>query len=108
MTDDLIEALLAETFEPPVTRLERIAEQLERTGSLNIDALQELRQIISVMNDAPVGVDNLAVSRLAYAAKVFDGNNLSRTAASLSYAAETLPGVPRSLDDKLRRLGGMM
>ncbi|NUW46317.1 hypothetical protein [Nonomuraea rhodomycinica] len=108
MTDDLIEALLVEAFEPPVTRLERIAEQLERTGSLNIDALQELRQIISVMNDAPVGVDNLTASRLAYAAEVFEGNNLSRTAASLSYAAETLPGVLHSLDDKLRRLGGMI
>ncbi|WP_156056185.1 hypothetical protein [Streptosporangium roseum] len=59
MTDDLIEALPVEAFEPPVTRLERIAEQSERTGSPNIDALQDLRQITSVMNDAPIGVDNL-------------------------------------------------
>jgi len=108
MTDDLIEALLVEAFEPPTARLERIAEQLERTGSLNIDALQELRQVISVMNDATAGVDNLTASRLAYAAEVFDGSNLSRAAASLSHAAETLPGVLRSLDDKLRRLGGMI
>ncbi|MFI7636893.1 hypothetical protein [Nonomuraea sp. NPDC049400] len=108
ITDDLLEAWLVDAFESPITRLEHIAEQLERTGSLNIDALEELRQIISVMNDVPAGPDSLTARRLAYAAEVFEGGKISKDTASLAYAAETLPNVLRDLDRKIQRLGGMM
>ncbi|MFI6512159.1 hypothetical protein ACIBCT_31540 [Streptosporangium sp. NPDC050855] len=103
INDEILAEVLTEVFMPPVVRLEQIAEQLERTGTLTSESLGELKEIIAVMQDLPTGPDGATARRLAYAAEVFSTIGLAKSASSLSYAAETLPGTLRNLDSKLQQ-----
>lgn len=107
ISEEFLANVLTAVFTPPVTRLERIADQLERTGSLNSEALTELRQIIAVMQDGPVGPNAQTARNLAYAADIFANLNLSNAARQLYHASDVLPSALRNLDAKLRRLGDL-
>ncbi|MFD1547100.1 hypothetical protein [Nonomuraea guangzhouensis] len=108
ISEEVLESLLTSAFTPPVTRLEQIADQLERTGTLNAETLGELRQIIAVMQEIPGGPDARTASNLAFAADVFSNLDLRRSATSLGHAADVLPSILKDLDAKIRRLGDMM
>ncbi|MGI5268845.1 hypothetical protein ACQEUU_06820 [Nonomuraea sp. CA-218870] len=108
VSEEMLERLLTESFAPPVARLQEIADQLERTGTLNADALAELKQIISVMKDSPDGPDARAARDLAFAADVFSNLDLRSSAKSLGHAADILPGLLKDMDRKINRLGGIM
>lgn len=51
--EDALAELLASAFEPPIKRLEKIAHQLEKTGTLNASAVSELRRVIGVLVGGP-------------------------------------------------------
>lgn len=59
---------IADLFESPLKRLESIAGQLEKTGRLNERGLQELRWVLSVLSDNPVGPDPQTVALFREAA----------------------------------------
>ncbi|WP_371648225.1 MULTISPECIES: hypothetical protein [unclassified Streptomyces] len=105
ISEDRLTALLTSVFTPPVTRLERIADQLERTGTLTSEALSELRNIVTVMSDSPGSPDVHTARNLAYAAEVFNTRTLQTSAQSLAYAAERLPSVLKRLDQRIKALG---
>jgi hypothetical protein len=107
ISEEALAEVLTSVFTPPVTRLERIADQLERTGALNSEALAELRNIIAVMQEVPGGPDARTASSLAYAAEVFSSRDLRSAAASLGYASEQLPSLLRNLDIRIQRLQGL-
>ncbi|MGB6161878.1 MAG: hypothetical protein WBF75_04770 [Pseudonocardiaceae bacterium] len=86
-----LDALLVDVFAPPVERLQAIAEQLEKTGTLTKETVAELRQIIGVLTDAPVGPDATTTSHLVFAAEMLGGQGFNEAAKSLASAAETLP-----------------
>ncbi|MEV0487832.1 hypothetical protein AB0I69_45450 [Streptomyces sp. NPDC050508] len=104
LDEDQLTDLLISVFTPPVTRLEKVADQLEQTGTLTSDALTELRNIIAVMSDSPGSPDTRTARQLAYAAEVFDTRGLQGSAKSLAYAAEHLPSVLEQLDRRIREL----
>jgi hypothetical protein len=85
--------LLDGVFAPPVQRLQAIADQLEKTGALNVATVAELRQIIDVLTDTPAGPDARTAALLGYAAEVFGGGSFDRAAVSLANAAEALPSA---------------
>ncbi len=82
--------LLAELFSPPLERLELIADQLERTGTLNAASVDELRRIVAAMTDSIETPDLRAAGTLLEAATLLRGLDLDRTAATLMQSAEML------------------
>ncbi len=87
ISEDGIETLLARMFEPPVKRLEKIAEQLEKTGTLNAAAVVELKQIVAVAAETSIGADARTVAALIEASEQLSGLNLRGAAAALLEAA---------------------
>ena len=81
---------LTDLFAPPVERLEMIADQLERTGTLNADTVNDLRQIVDVMADSPTGPDARTAGMLMEAAVLLRGLDLGRTVNRLMEGAEML------------------
>lgn len=127
MSDEQLGNLLGTYFTAPITRLEAIADQLEQTGELTADSLEELRRIIAVLQENPLGPDARTASSLAYAADLLSMQNLSSAASSLSYAADVLSvtdvsraasslrgaadvlsSILRDLDRKISQLHGLM
>jgi hypothetical protein len=88
--EDLLTDVLTELFAPPVERLDAIADQLERTGTLNADTVNELRQIVAVMADSPTGPDARTAGTLMEAAVLLRGLDLRRTVSRLMEGAEML------------------
>ena len=88
--DDLMAELLAEAFTPPVERLQAIADQLERTGTLTAASLRELRQVIHVLMESPAGVDRHTAVMLADAAEIYGTGSFRRSASDLAAAADYL------------------
>jgi len=72
---------LADAFEPPTRRLEALAEQLEKTGTLNANSVAELRVIISALRDNPLGPDPRTVGQLMDAVIMLGGRDFPRTVA---------------------------
>ncbi|MGV9309534.1 hypothetical protein ACWDLG_39725 [Nonomuraea sp. NPDC003727] len=107
MTEERLGKLLSEFFTAPIARLEKIADQLERTGTLTADSLEDLRQVITMLQETPGGTDARTARTLAFAAEVFSSHDLRKSATSLGYAAERLPGVLRDLDRKINQLRSM-
>ncbi|MEU8718241.1 hypothetical protein [Streptomyces sp. NPDC048663] len=107
LREDQLTDLLIKVFAPPVTRLEKIADQLEKTGMLTSDTLSELRNIITVMSDDLGSPDAHTARQLAYAAEVFGTRGLEGSAKSLAYAADQLPKVLAQLDKRIRDLRGL-
>lgn len=85
---------LERVFEPPVKRLEALADRLQRTGELNESGLAELNRIIQFMHDSPVGGDQRVASTLMAAADVLSHLSLASTANKLMAAAEQLSHLP--------------
>jgi hypothetical protein len=108
LSEERLGKLLSEFFTAPIARLEKIADQLERTGTLTADSLEELRQVITMFQKIPERADARTARNLAFAAEIFSSHDLRRSATSLGYAAERLPGVLRDLDKKINKLSSMM
>lgn len=87
-------------FEPPLTRLESIADRLEATGVLNADSVVELRGIVSALTDNPTGIDARSVRIFADAVDALGGSRFRRTVAHFSEAAETMRRAVRLLPDR--------
>ena len=89
--EERLTELIVGLFAPPVKRLEKIAERLEKTGALNAETVVELRQIIDVLTDTPAGPDARTATALGYAAKVFGRSGFYQAATALAHAADKLP-----------------
>ena len=100
--EERLTSLLLEVFSPPVKRLQQIADQLERTGTLTSRTVSDLRQVVRVMADGPARSDLLAAELLAEAAVVFGSHRFSDTAEGLSQAAGILSG--KAMDARITRL----
>lgn len=87
--------LLLEVFTPPVKRLQQIADQLERTGTINAQTVMELRQVVEVMTSSPAGPDARTVAILGEATEVFSSGQFREMVQALSEAADTISVMPR-------------
>ncbi|MEU4339567.1 hypothetical protein AB0F59_33845 [Micromonospora lupini] len=92
--------LIAEAFEPPLERLEAIADRLERTGTLNAGSVVELRGIVTALTDNPVGIDARSVRILADAVDALGGSSFRRTVTHFAEAAETMRSAVRRLPER--------
>jgi hypothetical protein len=88
--EDRLTELLTEVFSPPIERLQAIADQLEETGELNANSVNELHQIVDVLAGAPGGPDEHTVSSLVWAADIFGALDLRHVADSLSSTVDRL------------------
>jgi len=102
--EDSLTELLLDVFDPPVKRLEKIADQLQQTGTLNAQALVQLRQVVDVLASTPSGLDIRTAAMLAQAADIFSTNRFQTAAAALGQAADILPGYDRTLGVKVAQL----
>lgn len=82
--------LLTQVFSPPARRLELIADQLEKTGTLTARTLVQLRQVVQVMDAGSAGTSPDIAEMLAYAAGVLGSSRFSDVSEELAMAAETL------------------
>jgi hypothetical protein len=89
--EDSLTELLLDVFDPPLQRLEKIAKQLEQTGTLNARTVTQLRQVVDVMTSTPVGPDLRTARALAFAADVFSTHAFQNAATALGQAADILP-----------------
>jgi hypothetical protein len=87
---DTVMEYMERIFEPPMKRLEALADRLQETGELNEQSLAELNRIVELMRDSPAGVDARVASTLAQAAEILSLLNLDRTADKLLEAAEMM------------------
>lgn len=88
--DETLTQWLTESFSPPLTRLQAIADQLEDTGRVTADVVAELRQVTDIIAASSHGRDSVVAGALAYAAEILSALDLRAAADSLAYAAETL------------------
>jgi hypothetical protein len=88
--EDLLTELLVDVFTPPVERLQAIADQLEKTGTINANTVNELRQVVDVLASNPGGPDASTVAALTDAAEVFSTRSFTRATESLQASAEIL------------------
>ncbi|MEU8313699.1 hypothetical protein [Micromonospora sp. NPDC049033] len=98
--EDLLMDVIAEIFEPPLKRLESIAEQLERTGVVNANSVAELRGIISALTDNPVGLDARTVAILADSVEKLGGQGFRRAVNKFSDAAEIMLRASRRMPER--------
>jgi hypothetical protein len=92
---EVLTRYLERVFEPPVKRLEALADRLQKTGELNESSLAELNRIIQFMRDSPRGVDQRTASTLMEAAQLFSHLKLASTANKLMEAADRMSHLPR-------------
>jgi hypothetical protein len=100
--EETLTRLLTEVFSPPAKRLQQIADQLEKTGTLTARTLVQLRQIVQVMGAGPAGTSAETAEMLAYAAGVFGKSGFSDAVEELQTAAETLSS--RAMADRISEL----
>lgn len=98
--DDSFMNYVAEIFEPPLKRLESLADRLEQTGTLNANAVAELRGIVSTLTDNPVGIDARSIRILADAVDRLGGTSFSRTVSNFSEAADAMMRAVRRLPER--------
>ncbi|MET7969849.1 hypothetical protein [Micromonospora sp. NPDC005305] len=98
--EDAFMDLVADIFEPPLQRLEQIADRLERTGTLTAETAVELREIVSALTDNPAGLDARSVRILAETVDRLGGRRFSRTVAELSEAADKMMRAARRLPER--------
>jgi hypothetical protein len=101
--EETLTGLLTQVFSPPAKRLQQIADQLEKTGTLTARTLVQLRQIVQVMNAGPTGTSAETAEMLAYAAGVFGTSGFSDTIEELGAAAESLSS--RAIAARIRDSG---
>jgi hypothetical protein len=122
MENDFVE-FLTRVFEPPLERLENIAAQLERTGTLNAQSLAELRRVVAVLSSREHRTDDSAARMLAYAAETLGtpefigaANTLAASTEDLAMSSgilanlnlDALNSIVSRLEDSVRRLQGGM
>ena len=100
--EETLTGLLTEVFSPPARRLQQIADQLEKTGTLTARTLVQLRQVIRVLNAEPAGISADTAEMLAYAAGVFGKSRFSDAVEQLGAAADTLSS--RTMDARISDL----
>lgn len=88
--EDSLTELLLSVFTPPVKRLQQIADQLEKTGTLNAQTVAQLREVVEAMKHAPEAPDMRAAALLADAAEIYGSRSFHTAASQLSHAAEVL------------------
>ncbi|GIF17185.1 hypothetical protein [Actinoplanes teichomyceticus] len=103
---DALLDLLTEMTEPPLKRLEAIADRLEKTGEIGAGTVAELKAIVGVLSDT--GPDHRDVRLLAEAAAVLTTHSFSSTVQSLAHAAETLPRAVSRMEQATRQMGQFM
>jgi hypothetical protein len=108
MDTDALMKLLAQIAEPPVKRLEAIAQRLEETHTVTAETVSELKAIIAIMSDTGVGVDAATAASLAYAAEVLSARDLKAAADGLNHAAEVLPHVVGRVENAVKRMSQFM
>jgi hypothetical protein len=95
--EESLTELLTVAFTPPIKRLQQIADQLEKTGTLNAQTVTELRQIVEVMQSYPAGPDDRIAALLSEAAETFSNRAFYQAAQQLSEAAEVISTMPRGM-----------
>lgn len=105
-TDVLIK-VLTELAEPPLERLEAIAQQLEETGVATRETVIELRQIVGALSATGFGIDTRTAMHLREAAEVLGAGSLAKTATYLREAADKLPSTAARLEKVAKRLDEM-
>lgn len=88
--DESLTELLIGVFAPPIERLQQIADQLEKTGTLTSRTTAELRQIVKVMRNTPTGPDRVVARMLADSADIYARLDLDKTARMLIDASTLL------------------
>ena len=63
--EETLTMLLTQVFSLSAKRLQQIADQLEKTGTLTARTLVQLRQIVQVMNAGPAGTSAETAEMLA-------------------------------------------
>lgn len=104
ITEGKLAELLTVVFNPPLQRLDKLTQELERTGTLNASMVAELRIIVDMLIKNASNVDARAAAQLAFAAETLGTADFHRSASSLAYAAETLPAVAREIGRYARNL----
>jgi hypothetical protein len=94
-SDDALLAKLESVFEPPLQRLENLADHLEQTGEANERSVSELRRIISILTDNPLSVNERVARELAVSADILSSMNLRKVSHDLLVAAEMLANSRR-------------
>jgi hypothetical protein len=102
--EDSLTELLLDVFDPPVKRLEKIADQLQQTGTLSARTLVQLRQVVNVLASTPSGPDIRTAAMLAQAADIFSTRRFQTAAAALGQAADVLPRYDRTLATRAAEL----
>jgi len=97
INEEQLTELLVGAFTSPLERLQKITDQLERTGTLNATSVAELRQVVDVLSTTAGGTDARTAAALAHAAEVFGTSHFNQMVNSLAHAAEVLPAVARDL-----------
>ncbi|MDN3354177.1 hypothetical protein [Actinomadura sp. DC4] len=92
---EAITRYLESVFEPPLKRLETLAELLQNTGELTESNLTELNRIIQSMLDSSGGADQRTASTLMEAADVLSHLDLASTANTLMEAADMMAHLPQ-------------
>ena len=100
--EERLTSLLLEVFSPPVERLQQIADQLERTGTLTSRTVGELRQIIRVMADGPPRSVTFTAELLGQAAELLGSRRFHDAVEELSAAAGILGA--RDMDTRISNL----
>ena len=80
--EESLTQLLVDAFTPPIRRLQQIADQLEKTGTLNAQTVMELRQVVKVMASSPAGRDAHITNMLAEAAEIYSSGWFRATVES--------------------------
>jgi hypothetical protein len=94
--EDVLFEALTQIFEPPLKRLERIADRLESTGTINAESVAELQQVVNLLKTEHAGPDAQTARALAFAAETLSAMNIGRSAAQLAQAAEMLAAQQRN------------
>nr|WP_145983069.1 hypothetical protein [Pseudonocardia sp. AL041005-10] len=100
--EELLFDHLSKAFEPPLKRLEAIASQLEKTGTLTASSMVELQQVVRVLGTSGVGVNSQTASALANAADILSAIRISEVASQLAHFVDVIPGM--RLDQTATRL----
>jgi hypothetical protein len=93
--EDSFTELLLDAFTPPIKRLQQIADQLEKTGTLNAQTVMDLRQVVDLMASSPAGPDAHTAGLLIAAAEMYSSMGFPETVRQLSEAAELLSVTQR-------------
>jgi hypothetical protein len=103
--EEELASFLTAAFQPPLDRLQAIADQLEKTGTITQDSVVELRKILDLVQDSE-GVDYRTAQMLGFAAETLGTNEFYRSAAALADAAEILPSIVNQIETASHRITG--